>query len=134
MKRPEYSYNWPYDYFSILDMAKIEANVHSESPDARDFRRLQNELVDLPIKPTEVIDERILRNLPEAKRIRSSFLTNTDPVPLTTFVPILEFPEATVITRTPIATIAPIKVEETIDESRLGFSLPSINTDQFWKK
>ena len=99
LKRPEYSYNWPYDYFSILDMAKIEANVHIESTEARDFRRLQNQLLDLPTKPAELLEEKVLRNFSEITGGRPLFLNNTEPlVPL---VPILEFPEATIVVRTP---------------------------------
>ena len=26
-KRPEYNYNWPYDFFSLVELAKIEADV-----------------------------------------------------------------------------------------------------------
>ncbi len=26
-KRPEYNYNWPYDYCSIVELAKIDADI-----------------------------------------------------------------------------------------------------------
>jgi len=26
-KTPDYSYNWPYDYFSLVELAKIDAEV-----------------------------------------------------------------------------------------------------------
>jgi hypothetical protein len=37
--KPDYSYNWPYDYFSVIELAKIEASIVIESDKAADDRR-----------------------------------------------------------------------------------------------
>jgi hypothetical protein len=36
-KTPEYSYNWPYDYFSLVEMAKVDLEIDY---DAKDNRRI----------------------------------------------------------------------------------------------
>jgi hypothetical protein len=58
---PEYSYNWPYDYFSLVEMAKIQADVLIEtSEEATRRRNLQNnpELVRMPTSVREDVDIR----------------------------------------------------------------------------
>jgi hypothetical protein len=39
-----YSYNWPYDFCSIIEMAKIEAKVVFESNNALNLRREQRSI------------------------------------------------------------------------------------------
>ena len=40
-KKPEYSYNYPYDFFSLIEMAKIESGIEIET-DPEDFTKIRN--------------------------------------------------------------------------------------------
>jgi len=40
-KKPEYSYNYPYDFFSLIEMAKIDSGIEIET-DPEDFTKVRN--------------------------------------------------------------------------------------------
>ena len=40
-KKPEYSYNYPYDFFSLIEMAKIESGIEIET-DPEDLAKIRN--------------------------------------------------------------------------------------------
>jgi hypothetical protein len=40
-KKPEYSYNYPYDFFSLIEMAKIESGIEIEA-DPEDLAKIRN--------------------------------------------------------------------------------------------
>lgn len=113
-KAPEYSYNWPYDFFSVLDMAKLEAGVLIESDEARDFRRLQNNLEDLPVQPVSALSEVDLRTFSE------TMIKPLIPPTLVELEPILEFPPAPVfmpaVEQSTIPTRRTLELTQTTEE------------------
>jgi hypothetical protein len=40
-KKPEYNYNYPYDFFSLIEMAKIESGIDIET-DPEELTKINN--------------------------------------------------------------------------------------------
>ena len=47
---PLYSYNWPYDYFSLVEMAKLEANINIEPGEVEEVRQTPQKNPIPPVK------------------------------------------------------------------------------------
>ena len=56
VRESEYSYNWPYDYFSLVEMAKIDASIKVSDEQVFEIKKLPEnyfdpEVIELPTPP-----------------------------------------------------------------------------------
>ena len=79
---PNYSYNWPYDYFSLVELIKIEAGYKVESDKAKEdnVKQKLNQQLNLGVTKNQknVIVQNLLGTTPIAANIKTigNFTTN----------------------------------------------------------
>lgn len=125
---PEYSYNWPYDYMSIIDRAKISATVKVETTEAMENRRGQFNVEDLStlVPPTPIENIRNFADQPIADQFNRSFTQNAPEVPLLVIDPILILDTAIPMMVTPKRDLNPFKsTSDAVIEATPGKITPS---------
>ena len=74
---PDYTYNWPYDYFSLVELANIEATAQWTSKDMQ-YEISENDAGDLDGRPPATATAEI-ESQPGATNRRAPSLQNMDP-------------------------------------------------------